>query len=297
MFDEDTMRAIASVAADAGIPPAALAAVAQVESGLRVQAMIDGRPEPLIRYEGHYFDQRLAGEARAEARRRGLADPKAGAIANPASQAGRWKLLRSAAAIDHKAAHESVSWGIGQVMGAHWAWLGYASVDDLVAEARSGTRGQLTLMARYIVKAGLAPALGEKRWTAFARGYNGPGYRRNAYDAKLARAHARYADVFGDVAATPRTLSVGARGEDVRDLQQRLRDIGYDIVVDGRFGVETQRIIAVFQTANGLPVDGIVAAATRRAMERIEAAPMAGIEAPSPSWTGGLLGRLFKFLI
>lgn len=204
MFDDDTMKAIAALAAETGIPAAALAAVAHVESGMRVHAVIDGRPEPLIRYEGHYFDQRLSGKARAEARRRGLADPKAGAIANPASQAGRWRLLRSAAAIDHKAAHESVSWGIGQVMGAHWAWLGYASVDDLVAEARSGTRGQLRLMTRYIVRAGLAPALGEKRWAAFARGYNGPGYRRNAYDAKLARAHARYAGAPDDRPAPPR---------------------------------------------------------------------------------------------
>lgn len=296
MLDDDTMEAIATVAADSGIPPAALAAVAHVESGLRVHAMIDGRPEPLIRYEGHYFDQRLTGKVRAEARRRGLADPKAGAIANPASQAGRWKLLRSAAAIDHKAAHESVSWGIGQVMGAHWAWLGYASVDDLVAEARSGTRGQLRLMVRYIVKAGLAPALGEKRWSTFARGYNGPGYRRYAYDAKLARAHARYADVFRGVPATARTLSVGARGSEVSALQECLRTIGYDIVVDGYFGIETQRIVAAFQSDSGLPVDGIVGALTRQAIERGGTAADQADE-PALSWPGNLLGRLFRYLI
>jgi hypothetical protein len=43
-------------------------------------------------------------------------------------------------------------------MGAHWAWLGFDSVDALVEEARSGAAGQARLMARYIEKAGLAEA-------------------------------------------------------------------------------------------------------------------------------------------
>jgi hypothetical protein len=256
---------------------------------------VDGRAEPLIRFEGHYFDARLAGERRAEARRLGLADPKAGTVANPASQTGRWKMLRQAASIDHKAAHESVSWGIGQVMGAHWAWLGYASVDDLVAEARSGASGQLRLMARYIVKAGLVPPLSEGRWTAFARGYNGPGYRRNAYDTKLAKAHARYANLFDDPPVTPRTLSAGASGEDVRRLQRQLKAVGFDIVIDGFFGPETRRGVAKFQTDQRLPVDGIFDAMTRRAIDSI-AGPRVEDE-QVPSWAGGLLDRLFRFLI
>lgn len=48
-------------------------------------------------------------------------------------------------------------------------------------------------MARFIARAGLADALRARDWPAFARGYNGPGYRRNAYDTKLAKAYARYA--------------------------------------------------------------------------------------------------------
>src|SRR5690606_34802475 len=139
--------------------------------------------------EGHYFDRRLAGAKRDRARQEGLASPQAGRIANPASQAARWKLVARAAAIDRAAAYESVSWGIGQVMGAHWAWLGHASVDALVAEARDGVAGQLRLMTGYIAKAGLAGALRSHDWAAFARGYNGPNYRANAYDAKLARAY------------------------------------------------------------------------------------------------------------
>src|SRR5690606_8321023 len=119
---------------------------------------------------------RLHGEKLERARAEGLAAPQAGKVKNPAAQAARWALLARAEAIDAKAARESASWGLGQVMGAHWAWLGYADVDDLVTEARSGVGGQVALMARYIDKAGLLPALRNRDWTVFARGYNGPAY-------------------------------------------------------------------------------------------------------------------------
>ena len=166
-------------------------AVAEVESGGRITAKVRGRDEPVIRFEGHYFDRFLKGDARQEARAEGLASPTAGAIKNPSSQTRRWKLLNRAIKINRIAALSSVSWGIGQVMGSHWQWLGYGSVDALVAEARSGASGQLELMARYIKKSGLANALAEHDWTAFARTYNGPGYRRNKYDTKMALAFDR----------------------------------------------------------------------------------------------------------
>ena len=105
-------------------------------------------------------------------------------------------------------------------MGAHWAWLGYSSVEKLVAEARSGAEGQLRLMASYIRMAGLAEALRRHDWEKFAHGYNGPAFRKNAYHLKLAKAHKKYA------AATPtgmRTvLRIGNRGSDVVELQRAL---------------------------------------------------------------------------
>lgn len=191
MFTAETRREIAAVAKDLDLEPEALLAIAEVESGGRAFATVAGRSEPLIRFEGHYFDRRLSAPNRRRARAEGLASPAAGAVANPRTQAGRWALLERAAAIDAKAAKESVSWGIGQVMGAHWAWLGHADVDALVAEARSGVAGQVRLMARYIEKAGLAAALRRGDWEAFARGYNGPQYRRHGYHRKIAAAYAR----------------------------------------------------------------------------------------------------------
>lgn len=214
MLNETKRLTIAEVARTLKVEPAALAAVVEVESGGRVQALVEGKPEPLIRFEGHYFDRRLAGDRRERARKEGLAAPQAGVIHNPASQAARWQMLRQAAEIDCKAAYESTSWGVGQVMGAHWAWLGYPSVDALVEEAREGLAGQLRLMARYIEKAGLAEALRAHDWAAFARGYNGPAYRRNRYDTKLAAAYTIYQKVSFDLGlnAGAETLTARTRG-------------------------------------------------------------------------------------
>lgn len=286
MVDSAVMREIGVVADGLKVEAAALAAVAHIESGLKTHAMISGRAEPLIRFEGHYFDRRLAGAARDEARRQGLASPEAGRVKNPASQGARWALLTRAAAIDRKAAWESTSWGMGQVMGAHWAWLGYASIDALVAEARSGARGQLRLMARYIEKAGLADALRRRDWAAFARGYNGPGFRANGYDTRLARAYKSYAALIGGNAApapSPGVLRRGARGEAVRALQTALTARGHALAVDGAFGPATERAVRAFQQRNGLAVDGIAGPATLAAL--------------GGTRTGdGLLGRLLAWL-
>jgi hypothetical protein len=51
---------------------------------------------------------------------------------------------------------------------------------------------QLTAMARFLKGTGLDRPLGVLDWTSFARGYNGPDFARNLYDAKLAAAYQRY---------------------------------------------------------------------------------------------------------
>jgi murein L,D-transpeptidase YcbB/YkuD len=268
MFAAETLREIAAVASEFAVEPAALLAVAEVESGGRAYAMVEGRREPLIRFEGHYFDRRLAGASRDRARQAGLASPTAGKIANPAGQAARWRLLEQAAAIDSKAAYESVSWGLGQVMGAHWAWLGYASVDALVAEARSGAAGQTRLMARYIVKAGLRDALTARDWARFAHGYNGPNYRKNKYDTRIALAHRRNNSDIPPAPAggTGDVLRRGMSGNAVRQLQLALSATGYPLRADGRFGTRTEAALRRFQQDSGLASDGMAGPRTFAAL-------------------------------
>lgn len=192
MFDTKTFAEIIAMAQEAGIEPAALLAVAEVESGGRALYHVKGAQEPAIRFEGHYFDRRLLGRVRDQARKAGLSAPEAGHVRNPKTQSERWFLLERAMSIHKKAALESTSWGLGQVMGAHWKWLGYGSVDELVAEARNSVGGQVGLMLNFIEKAGLKTALQAKDWRNFARRYNGPAFARNQYDTRMAAAFERW---------------------------------------------------------------------------------------------------------
>lgn len=269
MFTRDAIETISGVARRHALDPALLLAVAQVECGGRTHAVIDGRAEPLIRFEGHYFDRRLTGEKRETARRAGLAAPQAGAVANPRGQGERWAMLARAAAIDRKAAYESVSWGVGQVMGAHWSWLGFADVEALVAEARRGLSGQMSLMLRYIDKVGLREALERHDWRAFARGYNGPGYAGNRYDAKLARAYRSYAAALGAAGGGELgPLRPGDRGARVADLQLLLSAQGYPVAVDGVFGPLTRQAVIRFQKDRLLAADGLAGGETIAALRR-----------------------------
>lgn len=59
----------------------------------------------------------------------------------------------------------------------------------------------------------------------------------------------------------------GSRGNEVRQIQQRLKNWGYYTgEVDGIFGVETKKAVMSFQRKNGLTVDGIAGNATLKAM-------------------------------
>jgi len=265
MLTKDTIQDIAAVAREFNLEPAALLAVAEVESGGQVFAVVDDQPEPLIRFEGHYFDRRLTPEKQLRARAEKLASPVAGKIPNPRTQSGRWRLLARAAAIDRKAAYESISWGLGQVMGAHWAWLGYDSVDALVDEARGGVDGQARLMARYIEKAGLAAALTGRNWNAFARGYNGPDYRRYRYHTRISTAYQRYRGVGDEL--EPATMRLGDSGLGVRQIQVALTRHGYPLQADGLFGKRTERAVREFQRSQGLLANGVADDWLRRLLE------------------------------
>ena len=61
------------------------------------------------------------------------------------------------------------------------------------------------------------------------------------------------------------TLAEGSEGTQVRNLQQRLKDLGYySGSVDGRYGSGTQAAVMAFQLRNSLTVDGKAGPATQR---------------------------------
>ncbi|MCD1644437.1 N-acetylmuramidase domain-containing protein [Aurantimonas coralicida] len=249
------------VSKTSGIDAAVLVAVALVETNAVAFARVDDRREPLIRFEGHYFDRLLSGPARQRARAAGLADPRAGRIRNPASQSARWKLFDAAAAIDAAAAAASVSWGLCQVMGSHWKALGYRDAADLAAAARASAEGQFEIAARFLAAGRLADRLVNGDVAGFARRYNGPAYRRNRYDEKIAAALRKARSLLGTDPATGE-LRRGTRGDRVRRLQGALVAHGHRLVVDGIFGPGTEAALTSFQASHGLPVSAAADAAT-----------------------------------
>ena len=56
------------------------------------------------------------------------------------------------------------------------------------------------------------------------------------------------------------------RGEDVRRVQEALKDGGMEIAPDGIFGPATEMAVTRFQAREGLTVDGVVGPATRAAL-------------------------------
>lgn len=63
------------------------------------------------------------------------------------------------------------------------------------------------------------------------------------------------------------TLEYGDQGSDVKALQQRLNDLGYDCgTPDGIFGIGTEQAVRKYQRRNGFTVDGIAGPATLRAL-------------------------------
>lgn len=242
---------------------AALAAVISIESNGISGELINGKLEPIIRYEGHYFDKLCAPAIRESARKAGVSAPSAGGIKNPASQRDRWALLIKATKFDIVAAYSSVSYGVGQVMGSNWKKLGFRSVDELVAQARSGFEGQVKLMVDYINAFGLADELRNLDFSGFARGYNGSNFKKYSYDTKMETAYRNYGGVHTIVPAISGTLRLGSTGAGVRDVQALLRLAGYAVNVDGDFGPTTKAAVVSLQTKRGLKADGIVGPKTQ----------------------------------
>ncbi len=272
MFDDTTLRAINTLAKEQDLDPTALLAVVEIESNGVPTAMVKGSPEPLVRWEGHYFDQRLTGEQRSRARAEGLASPTAGAVKNPASQEKRWALITRAAKINRQAALESFSIGAGQVMTAHCKKLGVSSVDEMIKLARTNVAGQVEVMARYIEAFGLDDELRRLDFTAFARGYNGPGFRKNGYHTKMAAAYRRYSKA-APVSAATGMLRMGSEGAKVRELQALLVRAGYAVKVDGDYGPSTRDAVRDFQKAQKIRADGVAGPETFGRLTAYKQAP------------------------
>lgn len=100
--------------------------------------------------------------------------------------------LNKARDINNTAANSSASWGMFQIMGNNYKLCGCSSVEEFVSLNSTNEIQQLRLFIRFIYNSKLGKYLKNKQWSEFARRYNGPGYKQNNYDVKLAKAYNKY---------------------------------------------------------------------------------------------------------
>lgn len=180
-------------AAQESLPLATVKAVYQVESGGNGFWGLN----PKILFEGHVFWKRLRIYGKNPiALQPGYEDvlyPKwdkrryVGGLAEYAR-------LEKAQQLDLRAALESTSWGLFQILGYHATDLGYGSVEAFVEQMRSKERAQLDAFCRFIEQKRfegqpLLHWLQAQDWTRFAKAYNGASYSKNQYDKKLKAAY------------------------------------------------------------------------------------------------------------
>lgn len=164
----------------------------------------DGRP--VILFERHQL-YRLLKETEVDAnalaeRYPALINPKRGGYAGGAVEWSRLAGARQATAEYPYLAEQACSWGAFQIMGYHWQALGYESPAAFIVSMHSGEAAQLDAFIRFIeADPALHKALKAKKWAEFARIYNGPAYKENHYDVKLARAFEQFDNPLVAVAA------------------------------------------------------------------------------------------------
>lgn len=199
-----------------------------------------------ILYERHVFS-RLT-KSRFDAKYPSISSRTPGGYG--AGGAHQYDRLALAIARNRKAALQSCSWGVGQVMGYHAEHLGFADVEDMVAKMSDSENAQFEAMAQFIKANGLDGALRTHDWARFAAGYNGPNYRINNYDTRLAAVFAQ--------------VSRGALPDlRVRAAQVYLTFLGYDPHgVDGIMGRMTRAALNDYQAASSMPLTEFVDDAT-----------------------------------
>lgn len=236
-----THNAINTAAELLGVMPEVIRAVAEVEAagdGFLV-APKDGKPGiPKILFEAHIFGRLTGGQYN-------VTHPQiSSAKWNRAlyrGGRGEWARLESARRLSPSFADQSASWGAFQILGSNFRECGFKSVGDFVkAMCESEDRHLLAFVAFVQHNNAMHLALKSQDWAGFAKRYNGPGYKANQYDVKIAAAFARQMAL---AQSDPHAKA------DAKAAQAALNAKGHKLTVDGYAGPKTREAVAKHQEA------------------------------------------------
>lgn len=237
-----------------GVDAAVVKAVTAVEA--RGSGFIRNTDMPAILFEGHWFHKFT----------RGVHDNHHPHLSYPTwtkkhykGGRGEYDRLIEAIAIceEPDAALKSASWGLFQIMGFNCELAGYSDVRAYVNAISASEGAQLDAFVSFVLaQPAMADHLRDKQWAEFARRYNGPGYRQNQYDVKLAAefTRARHQMTEAEIGE-----SLALERGDTAALQSALNvAVGANLVTDGWMGPRTRSAIILFQEREGLSENGLV---------------------------------------
>lgn len=150
---------------------------------------------PITLFERHIFYQQLCKYRDDEfankiaARYPDICNPSTGGYVGGKGELQRLERARS---IDEDCALLSASYGLFQIMGFNYRQAGHKSVNDYFESVSVSEDNQLDAFMNYLLldkDKSLLGSLKRKDFTSFAKEYNGPGYKKNSYDEKMAKVY------------------------------------------------------------------------------------------------------------
>jgi lysozyme family protein len=224
-------------------------AVKEVEAG---RSGFDSSGRPKMLFEPHVFYRNLTGPERDAAVSLGLAYPSW----RRDYPTDSYPRMVEAVKINESAALKAASWGAGQILGENHVAAGYGTPQEMVLAFMADEENHYEGMVAFILANNLDDDLRRSDWRGFARGYNGSQYAKNGYHTKLEQAFRRWVgitDAVAPVFADPAYVGLG-NGDAMKQVQQRLRDLGYFEAgtADGVWGFKTRAAVLAFRADNGL---------------------------------------------
>lgn len=182
-----TIGQIANIACEYGIEYAALRAFMEVESGGIGFAKDTGKI--IIQFEPSWFKKKAP-----------YAPSGKWSVNGVEKQSAEWIAFNDAFRINPNAAMGSTSIGLGQIMGFHYARLGFKTVGAMWDDAKVSEVNQLRQLVKFIATDQvLLKAIKAKDFHTVAVRYNGAGYQelakkigREPYNISMAKAYNKY---------------------------------------------------------------------------------------------------------
>ncbi len=174
-----------------GYDPASLKAVLDVESSGHGFSTVTGRI--IIQFEPNWFKRKFEDW-------KDFSTNTIWVNNGIGNQTEEWNAFNDAWKVNPTAAMLATSIGLPQIMGFHYADLGFKTVDAMWDFAKESEANQVAMMIKFIkLNPKLDKALKTDNWANFAYYYNGAGYKELAkrtkslpYDERLANSKAHF---------------------------------------------------------------------------------------------------------